>query len=262
MPHSIRSSGRPTSLPVEAGLLAAVFVSLLWLERRSPLRPEAPHERRRRITNAAVGATGAVVAAALLAPVTERAARIVERRRLGVVPRLGLPPIAERAVALLLLDHGLYHWHALLHRVPALWRWHLVHHADRELDVSTALRFHAVEMLWSVPWHAAHVLWIGVQPATLRLWAALASAEILFHHANLKLPPQLERWLGRIVVTPRQHTIHHSNVAAHQRSNLSSGLSLWDSVHGTSRRDLDAGAIAIGLPGDVPRATPNDEARR
>jgi sterol desaturase/sphingolipid hydroxylase (fatty acid hydroxylase superfamily) len=259
MPNAIRSPGKPARLPVEAGLLAVVFVSLLWLERRSPIRSEVPHQLRRRLANAAIGAAASVVAAALLAPVTELAARIVERRRLGVVPLLRLPPIAERAVALLLLDHGLYRWHALLHRVPALWRWHLVHHADGELDVSTALRFHAVEILWSVPWHAANVLWIGVRPATLRLWTALASAEILFHHANIGLPERVERWLGRIVVTPRQHRIHHSNVAAHQRSNLSSGLSVWDSVYGTSRHDLDAGAITLGLPiGDAP----DDEPRR
>ena len=233
-------------------LLGGIFVAgLAWLERRRPLRRQRVHPQRRRLVDNAVIGAGAAVAVALLeAPLAERAARAVERGGLGLVPALGLPPAAARTLTLLLLDYTLYRWHALLHRLPALWRWHRVHHADRDLDMSTALRFHAVEMAWSLPWRLAQVRLIGVTPAVLSLWSRLTLAEVLFHHANLRLPERADRLLGLLVTTPRLHGIHHSDVEAHRHANLSSGLTLWDALHGTLRRDVAQGAIRIGVPAE------------
>ncbi len=170
--------------------------------------------------------------------------------RLGLVPRLGLAPAAELTLSLLLLDYSLYRWHVLLHRLPMLWRWHRVHHADADLDVSTALRFHAAEMIWSAPWRLGQIFLIGIPPRTLALWSRLTIAEVMFHHANLRLPKRVERVLGRVLMTPRLHGIHHSNVAAHQHSNLSSGLTIWDSLSGTASNCVPQETITIGLPAE------------
>jgi sterol desaturase/sphingolipid hydroxylase (fatty acid hydroxylase superfamily) len=232
-----------------AGLaLAGVFLSLLWLEGRRPLRDRVEPRKPRLARNVAIGATAAAVVAATEAPVTSYLARQVERRRLGLVPRLGLSPGAQRLVCLLLLDYTLYLWHILLHRLPALWRWHQVHHRDPDLDVSTALRFHAMEMIWSLPWRMAQIVLIGVSRRNQALWGQLALAEVMFHHSNLRLPARLERLLGILVVTPSQHGIHHANVEELQHSNFSSGLSVWDHVHGTARRGVPQDRITIGLP--------------
>jgi len=234
-------------------LLLGVFASLLWLEHRRPLRPRVEPQPKRLRANALTGAGAALAVACAEAPITGPLADWVARRRWGLVPRLGLPPVAERVLTLVLLDYTLYLWHVLLHRVPALWRWHRVHHADPDLDVSTALRFHAAEMLWSVPWRMAQVLSIGVPRATLSLWARLTITEVMFHHANVRLPQRLERCIGWFVVTPRQHGIHHADVAALQRSNLSSGLALWDVLHRTRRTAVPQAAITIGPPRDEPQ---------
>jgi sterol desaturase/sphingolipid hydroxylase (fatty acid hydroxylase superfamily) len=196
------------------------------------------------------GAAAAFTVACTEAPLTGRLADVVERRRWGLLARLGLPPPLERLLALALLDYSLYAWHILLHRVPALWRWHRVHHADPDLDVSTALRYHAMEMLYSVPWRMAQVLLIGVPRRTLSLWSELTLAEVMFHHANVALPQRMEHAIGQVLVTPRVHGIHHSDVAAQQHSNYSSGLSLWDRLHGTRRTDVPQEDITIGLPRD------------
>ncbi|HKB53099.1 MAG TPA: sterol desaturase family protein, partial [Ramlibacter sp.] len=119
---------------------------------------------------------------------------------------------------------------------------------DPDLDVSTALRFHAMELAWSVPWRIAQVVLIGVSQRTLKIWGQLTLAEVMFHHSNLRLPPRVERLLGMIVVTPRQHGIHHANVLDLQLSNLSSGLAAWDVLHGTARRGVAQDRITIGLP--------------
>jgi sterol desaturase/sphingolipid hydroxylase (fatty acid hydroxylase superfamily) len=103
-------------------------------------------------------------------------------------------------------------------------------------------------MVVSVPWRAAQVFVIGVSPLALSVWQTATLVEILFQHANVELPIEVERWLCRFVVTPRMHGIHHSIVPEETGSNWSSGLTLWDWLHGTLRLDVPQDAITIGVP--------------
>jgi sterol desaturase/sphingolipid hydroxylase (fatty acid hydroxylase superfamily) len=146
------------------------------------------------------------------------------------------------------MDYTLYAWHILLHRVPLLWRCHAAHHADLDLDASTALRFHFAEFVLSVPWRAAQIALLGVARKPLALWRSLTLVEVMFHHANLRLPVRFEDMLSRLIVTPRLHGIHHSVVGEQRNSNFSSGLTAWDFLHRTIRRDVPQQAITIGLP--------------
>jgi len=240
-------------------LLGALFVALAAWERRRPLRRQTNPHSGRLFSNLAIGLAGALVVAAVEGPITRKLADMAERRQLGLVRQLGLPEPAQRILSLLLLDYSLYLWHVLMHRVPALWRWHRVHHADLDMDASTGLRFHAMEMLWSVPWRAAQVVCIGVPHATLALWGRLTLAEVMFHHADVRLPIGVERVLSVFVVTPRLHGVHHSNVPGHQRTNLSSVLALWDVLHGTRCSAVPQASITIGLPPVEPAALPLSE---
>ena len=237
-------------------LLGGLFLALSLWENRDPLRQRTRSRAERLLHNVAIGAGGAIVVAAIETPIVGRLADLAERRQTGLVRQLALPEPARNVLALLLLDYSLYLWHVLMHRVPALWRWHRIHHADQDLDVSTGLRFHAVEMLWSVPWRAAQVVCIGVPRKTMVLWGRLTLAEVLFHHADVRLPKTVERVLGMIVISPRLHGIHHSDVPEHQRTNLSSGLALWDLLHGTRCTGVPQRCITIGLP--VRRRGPQD----
>jgi sterol desaturase/sphingolipid hydroxylase (fatty acid hydroxylase superfamily) len=181
-------------------------------------------------------------------PVVGKLAAIVERRRWGLLQRWRLPPAIEAVLALVLMDYTLYLWHVLLHRVPFLWRCHVVHHVDLDLSATTALRFHFSEMVLSVPWRAAQILLIGVRPPILKAWQTAALAEILLHHSNFRLPYRLEHLLEYAIVTPRMHGIHHSTVREETESKWSSGLTLWDRLHGTLRLDVPQRALTIGTP--------------
>ena len=229
-------------------LIAAAAASLIVLERRRPLRRAtlSPHARdlRNFAFAAAAGLTVRLVENAAVAPLAALAAR----RRWGLLNRFGLPRWARLALGGALMDYTLYAWHILTHRVPLLWRFHLVHHADRDLSASTALRFHFGELALSVPWRALQVLAIGVTPRELALWQQATLISILFHHSNLRLPRRAERILSALVTTPRLHGIHHSTRRAETESNWSSGLTLWDRLHGTLRRDPAQASVTIGLP--------------
>lgn len=232
--------------------IAGIFLSLLWLERRRPLRERVEPEAPRLARNLAIGAGAAAVVGMIESPVTNWLAGEVERRRFGLIGRTGLSPGVQRLLSLVLLDYTLYFWHILLHRIPGLWRWHQMHHRDADLDVSTALRFHAMELAWSLPWRMGQIVLIGVSRRSLELWGQLTLAEVMFHHSNLRLPPRLERLLGMVVVTPRQHGIHHANTLELQLSNFSSGLAVWDHVHGTACRGIPQDRITIGVPEEKP----------
>lgn len=237
-----------------------VFGALLWAERRRSLRGSVENPRERFARNMAVAGVTAAVVQFTERPIVTPLARYVDARRVGLCYRIqGRTAISDGvrdALAILLMDYSLYLWHGLEHRVPALYRFHQVHHADLDLDTSTAFRFHFGEFLASVPWRAAQILVIGVSPRALAVWQRLTTLSVMFHHSNVRLPPRVERWLGRVVMTPSLHGIHHSMASDEQNSNWSSGLALWDRLHGTDRANVRQDTIEIGIsmyrtPGDV-----------
>jgi sterol desaturase/sphingolipid hydroxylase (fatty acid hydroxylase superfamily) len=136
----------------------------------------------------------------------------------------------------------------LLHRVPLFWRFHIVHHTDRDLDATTFLRFHFGELLFSMAWRTSTILALGIRPRALEAWETFLLAEIMFHHSNLKLPLSTERLLNKLVVTPRMHGIHHSLIESETNSNWSSGLTVWDYLHGTLQLNIAQSDITIGVP--------------
>ncbi len=233
---------------LSAPLVMGAFGLLVWLERRRPLRRAVEPKLGREARNLAVAAVGAAALRVTEKPVADALTALVELRRRGLLKLLGLPAWLEVALAVLLLDYTLYLWHVLTHRVPILWRFHVVHHLDLDLDASTALRFHFAELVLSVPWRAGQILLIGVSPLALSVWQTLLFLSILFHHSNVELPLGLERRLSHFVVTPRMHGIHHSVVKEETDSNWSSGLTAWDRLHGTLRLDVPQREVTIGVP--------------
>jgi sterol desaturase/sphingolipid hydroxylase (fatty acid hydroxylase superfamily) len=247
-PRRAREGALESRFPLGAGVVLGVFAALVILERRRPLRPSVEPRQRHDMRNLAMAAVAALAVRAVEEPLLRPAAELAVRRRWGLLPRLALPATLETALALVLLDWTLYLWHVLTHRVPFLWRFHLVHHVDLDLTASTALRFHFAELALSTPWRAAQVLLIGVPPRTLVLWQKALLVSVLFHHSNLRLPEGVERIVQRFIVTPRMHGIHHSARPEHTSSNWSSGLTAWDRLHGTWRVDVPQDRITIGVP--------------
>lgn len=242
------SSARLLSGAATVGLgLAAVAIFLG--EKRRPLRSQTQREPVRSARNLVLGALSMATINAVEAPMTRPLARRAERERRGLVQWLPWPAWARDAAAVLLMDYTIYLWHVATHRVPFLWRFHLVHHIDLDLDSTTALRFHAADMAISAPYRAAQVVLIGVSPRALQAWQGWFFLAVWFHHSNLGLPEWLDRRLAWVVTTPRMHGIHHSTMRGETDSNWSSGFSLWDRLHGTFRLNVPQDVIAIGVQG-------------
>lgn len=230
-------------------VLGLAALALFVAEKRRPLRGPTQAEPGRSLANLALGAISMATVALIEAPLTRPLAAHAARRRAGLVQLMPLPVWARDVAAVLLMDYTMYLWHVATHRVAFLWRFHLVHHVDMDLDTTTALRFHGADMAISAPFRAAQVAVIGVSPRALQVWQGWFFFAVLFHHSNLRLPERFERWLSSVVTTPRMHGIHHSAVKAETCSNWSSGFAVWDHLHRTFRLDVPQETIAIGVPG-------------
>jgi sterol desaturase/sphingolipid hydroxylase (fatty acid hydroxylase superfamily) len=234
-------------------LAFSVAVGALFVfERLRPLRTRKEPGPSRVGRNVAIGLLAAATTAASELPVVEPAQRLAERRRLGLLrwtPLHRLPRALRVVLGFLLLDYTLYLWHWLNHRVPALWRFHAVHHIDLDLDSTTGLRFHFGELALASGFRAAQVLLLGVDHETLRAWQQTLLLSVVFHHSNLELPTEFERTVQCVFVTPRMHGIHHSRNAEEMNTNYSSLLSWWDRAHDSLRLDIPQQAITIGVEG-------------
>ena len=232
-----------------SGLLTlGTFGVLLWMEHRRPLRRTVESKLMRNARNLAVATMGAISIRITEQPVIGPLAALVEQRRWGLLKLRTIPAWVEVPLAVILLDYTLYWWHVFAHHVPWMWRFHLPHHVDLDLDASTALRFHFAELIASVPWRMGQVILIGVTPLSFSVWQTFLVLSIMFHHANVQLPIETERWLNRIIVTPRMHGIHHSIVRTEAFSNWSGGLTLWDWLHGTLKLNVPQQEVTIGVP--------------
>jgi sterol desaturase/sphingolipid hydroxylase (fatty acid hydroxylase superfamily) len=237
-----------SSFVITAMVIVIVGGSMLLAERFAPLRSTVESKLRRVARNLSTGGVSLAIMSLIQAPLLQPVAAWIVRDRIGVLQLVQWPRWFETLLAILLLDYTLWWWHWANHRIAFFWRFHLVHHIDRDLDTSTALRFHFGELALSIPIRAAQMVLIGVDPMTLWLWQTIVFASILFHHANVRLPLRIERLLVRFIVTPRMHGIHHSDRLNETNSNWSSLLSWWDYLHGTILLNVPQQKIAIGVP--------------
>jgi sterol desaturase/sphingolipid hydroxylase (fatty acid hydroxylase superfamily) len=222
---------------------------LLWLalvfalERLLPAAPPPDGAGVARLgRNAALVAANALLSRWFVVPLTAwAAAGIFEWRPLWWAGWPGL------LLDLVILDGLIYWWHRANHEVPVLWRFHEVHHLDRFLDSSTALRFHFGEVALSAVARAAVVVLLDFPLSSVLTFETLVLLAAIFHHSNLRLPPALEAGLARIIVTPSIHWVHHHRVQSDTDSNYATVLSLWDRLFGSrspTPRRLD---MAIGV---------------
>jgi sterol desaturase/sphingolipid hydroxylase (fatty acid hydroxylase superfamily) len=229
-------------------VVAALFVLFFAVERLFPLRESRRGLVARLLVNGLISALAFVVAAIAVRPAAMQAMHWADDQPFGLLHLVPLPGWGKFVVGFLLLDLSFYYWHVANHRFPLLWRFHNVHHMDPDLDVSTGFRFHFGEVLFSTVFRVLQVSLIGVGFATFAAFEVVFQANTLFHHSNLRLPIRLERLLNKLLVTPRMHGIHHSQVKEETNSNFGVIFPWWDRLHRTLGLNVPQSAIEIGVP--------------
>lgn len=228
-------------------IVVATVLALMLLERRRPLRLVSRTLWPRLIVNLGVSVLAFVTATFCVRPTAMWLLQSTEIAG-GVLQWLPTSGWWRPVAGFLLMDLSFYYWHRLNHRLPWLWRFHLVHHTDPDLDVSTAFRFHFGEILLSTVLRITQVLFIGLSLGTFVIYELAMMLNTLFHHSNVRLPTRCERWLNMVLVTPRMHGIHHSQRRTEADSNYSVVLPWWDALHRSLRLDVPQEQLHIGVP--------------
>ena len=235
---------------VRVGSYAVVFGAMALWEWFAPRRRLEIGRRPRWPGNLGILAIDIIAVRLLVPTAVVGAALVAVERGWGLLPTLGLPTLAAVVIGVVALDLVIYAQHRVFHYVPVLWRLHRMHHADLDIDVTTGVRFHPLEILLSLVIKIAAVVALGVPAVAVLIFEVLLNATSMFNHSNVALPPWLDRIARWIVVTPQMHQVHHSIVRRETDSNFGFNLPWWDRLFGTYRAEPAAGekGLVIGLP--------------
>lgn len=198
-----------------------------------PVRRALQSKPQRWFTNIALFVIDTLAVRLVMPAAMVGAALWAEVRGLGMFNAIEAPRWLAFAATLLVLDLALYVQHRATHEIPLLWRLHRVHHTDRDFDVTTAARFHPIEIVLSMVWKCGVVIALGAPALAVFVFEVGFAVATLFTHANFALPQRIDRAAQRLIVTPDMHRIHHSAHAAETNSNYGTTLSLWDKLLGT-----------------------------
>jgi sterol desaturase/sphingolipid hydroxylase (fatty acid hydroxylase superfamily) len=247
-----------TMVPHEAVIRLIVFCIILALlilwERWAATRATQISPARRWSTNFGMGILDTLILRFIFPAGAVGAAVLAAKQHMGLFNLVPFRGYGAIVASVTLLDLTIYLQHRLLHAVPWLWRIHRVHHADPEVDVSTALRFHPLESVLSMLLKTGVVVSFGMPTIGVLIFEIILNGAAMFNHTNASLARGVERWIRFILVTPDMHRIHHSTNIAEANHNFGFSVSWWDRLFGTHRAPAGTSLPwSIGLP-DGPAA--------
>jgi sterol desaturase/sphingolipid hydroxylase (fatty acid hydroxylase superfamily) len=175
----------------------------------------------------------------------------VKQQNFGLLNQFPCPNGLSIVITLLCLDIAIYAQHILAHKWQLLWRLHQVHHTDIEMDATTTVRFHPLEILLSMVYKVVCIALIGANPAAILIFEVMLNITATFNHSNICLPAKLEKIIRYVLVTPDMHRIHHSVISKETDSNYGFSLSCWDRLFKTYTAEAQSSQtqMAIGLAG-------------
>lgn len=234
---------------VRLACFGSVFLLLALIEMAAPRRPLTAKKSLRWWSNLALIFLNTAAVRVVLPMGAVGVALVAEERSWGLCNNLDMPVEIAVPLAVIALDLIIYLQHVLFHAVPILWRLHRVHHADLDVDVTTGLRFHTIEIVLSLGIKLAAIILLGASAVAVLIFEVLLNATAMFSHSNIHLPQWLDHWLRCVLVTPDMHRVHHSVITRETNSNFGFNLPWWDFLFGTYRAQPAGGheEMLLGL---------------
>ena len=226
---------------------AGIFTAMAVVEQMLPRRERYPARGRRWLTNWGMLIVDAAVLRIVFPAAAVGVALWAEAAGFGLFNRIEVPFWLAFLVVLVVLDFAVWLEHVVSHRWPWLWRIHKVHHADVDLDVTSALRFHPLEILISMAWKGAVVAVLGAPAVAVLVFEIILNGMAMFNHSNVRLPERVDRLMRPFVVTPDMHRIHHSIHERETNTNYGFNLSVWDRLSGLYTAEPTGGQTGMIL---------------
>ena len=215
------------------GIFVAMAVFELWAPRLERPEMQAALKSRRWFTNVSLVVISSLVLRVIFPAAAVGAALWASTRGYGLFNVLAVPAWVAGIAAFVALDFSVWLEHVASHRAPLLWRIHRVHHSDTGFDVTTALRFHPLEIILSMIWKAGIVVALGAPAWSVLMFEIVLNGSAMFSHANLRLPQRLDAMLRLFIVTPDMHRVHHSADRRETDTNYGFNFSFWDRLFST-----------------------------
>ena len=235
-----------TEAQIRLSIFLGILITMSALEALFPARDRVQARGRRWGTNFGLVVIDTLAIRLVFPVIAVGAALWAQGQDWGVFNIVSLPIWAKILLAVLILDMMIYWQHVAFHKIPMFWRLHKVHHADRDLDASSGLRFHPVEIILSMLYKMVIVVALGAPVLAVIIFEILLNACAVFNHANVRLPRWIERPLRQIMVTPALHRIHHSIIERETNSNYGFSVIWWDKIF-KSYTDTPSGTLTLGL---------------
>lgn len=240
----------PSEVWVRLGSFLAILIVMNVWELLGPRRRWTAHKAPRLVSNYLLAVLNTFVLR-LFTPFSAIAAALwCEQHQFGLLHWLSVSHIINVIATIVLFDLAIYAQHVAFHAIPIFWRIHKVHHADIDLDISSGLRFHTVEIILSMAIKIGFVCLLGASAWGVILFEVTLNGCAMFNHSNVRLPLAFDRLLRTLIVTPDMHRVHHSIHRSETNSNYGFNLSLWDRLFRTYIDQPQDGheAMEIGLP--------------
>ena len=236
-------------ITIRLSFFFSILILLALWELLNPRRALGTSKKMRWFNNLVIVLLDTVIVRLLFPLVPMSMALLAQERGWGLFNNLGVPYLLEVTVAVIMLDFVIYLQHVLFHAVPLLWRFHMVHHADLDLDVTSGVRFHPIEIILSMGIKLAAVGSLGLPALAVFIFEILLNGTSMFNHSNVFIPLKLDRIIRLLIVTPDMHRVHHSVILRETDSNYGFTLSWWDRILGTYRAQPAKGHqwMTIGL---------------
>ena len=235
-----------TETQIRLSIFLGMLIAMSALEAFFPAKDRVQTRTRRWSTNFGLVVIDTLAIRYLFPIIAVGAAIWAHGNGWGILNLIALPNWAAIIVAVIILDMMIYWQHVAFHKIPVLWRLHKIHHADRDLDASSGLRFHPVEIVISMAYKMVIVIGLGAPVIAVIIFEILLNACAIFNHANVRLPKWVERPLRQIMVTPALHRIHHSVIERETNSNYGFSVIWWDKIF-RSYTDKPDGDLTLGL---------------
>jgi sterol desaturase/sphingolipid hydroxylase (fatty acid hydroxylase superfamily) len=236
-------------LLIRLGFFFGILVVMFLWELIAPRRPLTTSKIIRWFSNLGLVLIDSIVVRLFFPTALAGIALLVQQRGWGLFNQFELPYLLKIIFSVLVLDLVIYLQHIMFHSVPLFWRLHMVHHTDMDIDVTTGVRFHPIEIILSMGIKMIVVVLIGAPAVAVLIFEIILNGTSMFNHGNVRYSQNIDSILRLLVVTPEMHRVHHSTIRWETNSNLGFNFPWWDRLFGTYRDQPAKGHLemTIGL---------------
>jgi sterol desaturase/sphingolipid hydroxylase (fatty acid hydroxylase superfamily) len=234
-------------LLIRLGFFFGILVVMFLWELIAPRRPLTTSKITRWFSNLCLVLIDSIVVRLIFPTALVGIAFLTQQRGWGIFNQFEMPSLLKITLSVLILDLAIYLQHIMFHSIPLFWRLHMVHHSDMDIDVTTGIRFHPIEIVLSMGIKMIAAILIGPPPIAVVVFEVLLNGTSMFNHGNVRYSQNIDSFLRLLVVTPEMHRVHHSTIRWETNSNLGFNFPWWDRLFGTYRDQPAKGHLEMSI---------------